>query len=72
MSNDDNIAIPRTGEDGETPDRKSRFFQHGDQWFFSTRECSIIGPYESLNDAHEGCGKFIHQVQEINDYHKEE
>ncbi len=52
--------------------RKSRFFKHGDKWFFTTRECSIIGPYNSFQDALFGCRKFVAQIQSIKQYHESE
>lgn len=66
------MEINRTGEDGNIPARKSRFFQHEQRWFFTTRECSIIGPYDSFHDAYLGCRKFISQIKAISDFHANE
>lgn len=62
----------RKGEQGPIPTRKSRFFKHGEHWFYTTRECSIIGPYEDFQEAMFGCRKFLAQVQAINAYHSTE
>lgn len=55
----------RDGEQNASPDRKNRFFKHGDNWFFTTRECSIIGPYDSYQEAVEGCQQFVTQIESI-------
>lgn len=62
----------RQDEAGEIPSRNSRFFKHGESWFFTTRECSIIGPYDSFQEALYGCRKFITQIQSINAFHAKE
>ena len=64
------MDIHRKGECGPIPDRKSRFFKHGEHWFYTTRECSIIGPYETFQHALYGCRKFLAQVKAINEYHQ--
>jgi len=62
----------RHGENGVVPQRNSRFFKHGNNWFFTTRECSIIGPYQDFNDAFYGCRKFITQIKAISEFHGKE
>jgi len=62
----------RRGEQGNIPDRNSRFFKHGNRWFFTTRECSIIGPYPDFQDALHGCQKFTSQIRAISEFHLSE
>lgn len=44
--------VLRDGEVNATQHfRANRFYQIGEQWFFSTREKLQVGPFESLDEA---------------------
>ena len=45
------MAKSRDGEDDRTWFRSDRFFAENDKWFFTTREGTVEGPYDSRKDA---------------------
>lgn len=52
-------AINRIGEDGPVPGRAERFFQLNNNWFFATREGSMVGPYSTRDSAGLGLGDYL-------------
>ncbi len=53
------MALNRTGEAGNCPDRSQRFFKKADYWYYTTREGVDIGPFDSLHEAETGVSDFI-------------
>lgn len=53
------MAMNRTGENGNCPNRRDRFFQKADYWYYSTREGVDIGPFDTLGEAETGVSDFI-------------
>ncbi len=53
------MAMNRTGEAGNCPNRSQRFFKKADYWYYSTREGVDIGPFDSLSEAETGVSDFI-------------
>lgn len=49
----------RTGESGPIPNRGERFFQLNNDWFFATREGSMVGPYSTRDSASIGLGDYL-------------
>ena len=49
----------RHGESGRIPARTERFFQYGDEWYFSIRRGVDQGPYPSMEEAHRALNDFI-------------
>jgi len=49
----------RNGETGKPPHRSSRIFTMEQQWYFSTREGTDIGPFNSRLEANNGLQDFI-------------
>lgn len=43
--------------------RGDRFFRHGNDWFFRTREGTPVGPYDSRTGAVEGAIDYIQFVE---------
>lgn len=56
MTND---QVNREGESGPVPNRGERFFQLKNDWFFATREGSMIGPYTTRDSAYLGLTDYI-------------
>ena len=52
-------AINREGETGPIPNRGERFFQLNNDWFFATREGSMVGPYSTRDSAGLGLADYI-------------
>lgn len=52
-------AINREGESGPIPNRGERFFQLNNDWFFATREGSMVGPYSTRDSASLGLADYI-------------
>jgi len=50
---------PRKNEDGGTYFRSGRFFKVNDAHYFSTREGTEIGPYDSMESAAQGLDRYI-------------
>ncbi len=53
------MAMNRSGEQGNHPDRSRRFFKKADYWYYSTREGVDIGPFDTLSEAETGVSDFI-------------
>jgi hypothetical protein len=53
----------RTGEQGPTPFRCSRYFCVGGKWYFTTREGFDSGPFASRERAEIGLKRFLHVVK---------
>lgn len=49
----------RPGENGQPPPRSSRIFNMESMWYFSTREGSDIGPFDSREEATSGLQDFL-------------
>ena len=49
----------RNGENRSSSMRTDRYFSVASDWYFSTREGSCIGPYESKREAEAGLKDFI-------------
>lgn len=49
----------RRGENGAIPHRNGRFHCINQQWFFSTREQRLVGPYRDQDEAQEALGKMF-------------
>ncbi|MBK8188390.1 MAG: hypothetical protein IPK77_14680 [Cellvibrio sp.] len=49
----------RCGEQGNTPNRNSRFIKKGSYWYYTTREGVDIGPFDNQKDAELGATEFI-------------
>lgn len=49
----------RSGEQGNTPQRNSRFLKKSGYWYYSTREGVDIGPFDNEQDAILGVEEFI-------------
>lgn len=61
---DDDNVIRRTGEKTvPVTFRTNRFFNRGSYWFFSTREGTNEGPYDSRVLAHEANQQYILKMQ---------
>lgn len=43
--------INRSGEKGDVPPRKKRFYLRNNEWFFQTRYNDEHGPFNTLIDA---------------------
>ena len=56
----------RADERGQLPPRASRFFMLEDGWYFSAREKSIMGPYNSQSQAEKAFHDFIQFIQHAN------
>lgn len=49
----------RSGENGDLPNRNTRFFESGGYWYYNTREGVAIGPFDTLSEAETGVSDFI-------------
>ena len=56
----------RQGETGQPPPRSSRIFNMENDWYFSTREGSDIGPFGSRDEASDGLTDFLQFLQLAN------
>ena len=55
----------RDGEQTSAPHfRANRFYQIGDQWFFSTREKLQVGPFKSRDEAEIELALFLKHLRE--------
>ena len=52
-------VINRVGESGPVPNRGERFFRLNDDWFFATREGSMVGPYSTRDSAGLGLADYL-------------
>jgi hypothetical protein len=60
----------RTGEQGPTPFRCSRYFCVGGKWYFTTREGFDSGPFASHERAEIGLKRFLHVVKLLPEKHQ--
>ena len=51
--------IHRENEQGEIPNRSDRFYLLESKWFFTTREASAVGPFETREEASSGLSNYI-------------
>lgn len=54
----------REGEDDKTRFRSDRFFCEDGQWFFTTREHTIQGPFESREEAEKELEMYLHDLRQ--------
>ena len=54
----------RQGEDPKTYFRSDRFFAEGGKWYFTTRENTIEGPFDSRDDAAQELMLYIRRLEE--------
>lgn len=54
----------REGESLNYPIRVERFYCICEQWYFSTRECLQLGPYQSREEAGAGLLLYLRHVNE--------
>ncbi|MEQ5835532.1 hypothetical protein EB809_09745 [Marinobacter sp. R17] len=52
----------RQGEHGPLPPRSSRYFAAGRRWYFTTREKTTLGPFESFEQAEQSVKAYIEDV----------
>ncbi len=53
------MNLNREGELGNVPMRSDRFFSADSAWYFSTREGTAIGPFDSKRHASRGLNDFL-------------
>ena len=49
----------RSGENGPVPGRCDRFYLFQSEWFFTTREGSPVGPYDTHESAQSGLQNYL-------------
>ncbi len=49
----------RTGEQGSTPTRNSRFLKKNGYWYYTTREGMEVGPFDTQSEAESGVSAYI-------------
>jgi hypothetical protein len=54
----------REGEEDKVRFRSDRFFCEDGQWYFTTRENAIKGPYESRDDAERDLEMYLHDLRQ--------
>lgn len=54
----------REGESGTVPARTDRYFCLANEWYFTTRENQIHGPFETREEASEALAVYISIVTE--------
>lgn len=54
----------REGEEDKTRFRSDRFFCEDGQWFFTTREGGVQGPFESRPEAEQELEMYIHDLRQ--------
>ena len=54
----------RQGEDQKTFFRSDRFFTEGGQWYFSTRENTIEGPFSNREEAEQELMLYVRRLEE--------
>lgn len=57
-----NQLVCRGGEIERVWVRMDRFYQVGEEWYFSTRESEDMGPFASLADAEEALIRYVAQL----------
>lgn len=55
--------VTRKGEADKTWFRSDRFFYLGEEWYFSTREGTDVGPFNSIDSARTGLDRYIEAMQ---------
>ena len=62
-----NTGAPhREGETESIPTRTSRFFTKEREWFFSTREGALMGPFDTREIASKGLSDFLEFINLAN------
>ena len=55
----------RRGEQGHFPFRSDRFCQENGQWYFHTREGTLVGPFKDMPEARKALAVFVaEKIQE--------
>lgn len=54
----------REGEEDKTRFRSDRFFCEDGQWFFTTREGDVQGPFESRAEAEQELEMYLHDLRQ--------
>lgn len=54
----------REGEEEKTRFRSDRFFCEDGSWFFTTRENTVQGPFESRDDAERELALYLRDLRE--------
>lgn len=54
----------REGEDDKTRFRSDRFFCEEGRWFFTTREGTVKGPFDSRDDAERELAMYLRDLRE--------
>lgn len=60
------MKVNRKGEVGQPPPRSSRIFNMESHWYFSTREGTDVGPFDSREEANSGLHDFLQFIQLAN------
>lgn len=60
------MKVNRKGESGQPPPRSSRIFNMESHWYFSTREGTDVGPFDSREEANGGLQDFLQFIQLAN------
>lgn len=60
------MKVNRQGEIGQPPPRSTRIFNMESHWYFSTREGTDVGPFDSRDEANGGLQDFIQFIQLAN------
>ena len=58
---------PRTGETKPAPPRSKRIFKANGEFYFETRELTIMGPYTTEEEADQAIKDYIEFVQSGSD-----
>jgi len=53
------FTINRFNEQGAIPCRSDRFYQNNNEWFFSVRQTTDQGPFQSFADARSALTAYI-------------
>ena len=53
------IKLNRAGEEGSIPNRCDRFYNFENEWFFTTREGSPVGPFSTQESAKSGLVDYL-------------
>ncbi|MFN3714273.1 MAG: DUF6316 family protein [Alcanivoracaceae bacterium] len=54
----------RDGDDNKTFFNSDRFFNEGGKWFFTTREGSLMGPFDSRGEAEQELMLYLRALRE--------
>lgn len=52
-------VLNRSGEEGPVPSRSDRFYVFENEWFFTTREGSPVGPFATHESANYGLKDYL-------------